>query len=140
MISKYKTKHLKAVTEVFSVLNNRLFCNCTESDVIWMAKNKHIWVYKNKNSIIGAACIEIHKKTKEIDIEALAVSKNKQRRGVGSKMLRAIENYAKRLGIKTITLGSHKIYRAKKFYIKNGYSLVGVDQSRNYIFNKALHN
>lgn len=57
-----------------------------------------------------------------LHIQALAVKKEFQHRGVGTQLLRHTENYAKKLGISSIILCSgFKRTDAHAFYEHNGY-------------------
>lgn len=65
-----------------------------------------------------------------IRVVALAVDKNYQKRGVGTKLLEAAEQYALEQGIKIISLNSglareeaHRFYEGKG-YRKKGYSFI----------------
>lgn len=57
-----------------------------------------------------------------LHIQALAVKKEFQRGGIGTKLLRHTENYAKEIGISSIILCSgFKRTDAHAFYEHNGY-------------------
>ncbi|MFB8374958.1 GNAT family N-acetyltransferase [Paenibacillus taichungensis] len=69
-----------------------------------------------------------------LHIQALAVKKEFQYRGVGTKLLRHTENYAKELGISSIILCSgFKRTDAHAFYEHNGYD------KDSYCFDKAIN-
>lgn len=69
-----------------------------------------------------------------LHIQALAVKKEFQYRGVGTKLLRHTENYAKELGISSIILCSgFKRTEAHAFYEHNGYD------KDSYCFDKAIN-
>ncbi|WP_408892535.1 GNAT family N-acetyltransferase [Paenibacillus taichungensis] len=68
-----------------------------------------------------------------LHIQALAVKKEFQHRGVGTQLLRHTENYAKELGISSIILCSgFKRTDAHAFYEHNGYD------KDSYCFDKAI--
>ncbi|NEU62348.1 GNAT family N-acetyltransferase [Paenibacillus sp. ALJ109b] len=69
-----------------------------------------------------------------LHIQALAVKKEFQYRGVGTKLLRHTENYAKELGISSIILCSgFKRTDAHAFYEHNGYD------KDSYCFDKIIN-
>ncbi len=57
---------------------------------------------------------------KNFQLDGIAVSMPYQRRGLGSRLLRAFEQAAVRYGCNTISLGSAG-GAAERFYLKNGY-------------------
>ncbi|MFC9709298.1 GNAT family N-acetyltransferase [Paenibacillus sp. NPDC056933] len=68
-----------------------------------------------------------------LHIQALAVKKEFQHRGVGTKLLRHTENYAKEIGISSIILCSgFKRTDAHAFYEHNGYD------KDSYCFDKSI--
>ncbi|OAX47039.1 GNAT family N-acetyltransferase [Paenibacillus sp. AD87] len=69
-----------------------------------------------------------------LHIQALAVKKEFQHRGVGTQLLRHTENYAKELGISSIILCSgFKRTDAHAFYEHNGYD------KDSYCFDKIIN-
>ncbi|WP_413372928.1 GNAT family N-acetyltransferase [Paenibacillus taichungensis] len=69
-----------------------------------------------------------------LHIQALAVKKEFQHRGIGTKLLRHTENYAKELGISSIILCSgFKRTDAHAFYEHNGYD------KDSYCFDKIIN-
>ncbi|QLG42761.1 GNAT family N-acetyltransferase [Paenibacillus sp. FSL W7-1088] len=69
-----------------------------------------------------------------LHIQALAVKKEFQHHGVGTKLLRHTENYAKELGISSIILCSgFKRTDAHAFYEHNGYD------KDSYCFDKIIN-
>ncbi|MEC0124575.1 GNAT family N-acetyltransferase [Paenibacillus pabuli] len=69
-----------------------------------------------------------------LHIQALAVKKEFQHRGVGTKLLRYTEKYAKELGISSIILCSgFKRIDAHAFYEHNGY------EKDSYCFDKIIN-
>ncbi|MEC0108657.1 GNAT family N-acetyltransferase [Paenibacillus taichungensis] len=69
-----------------------------------------------------------------LHIQALAVKKEFQHRGVGTQLLRHTENYAKELGISSIILCSgFKRTDAHAFYEHNGYD------KDSYCFDKLIN-
>lgn len=85
-----------------------------------------------KNSTHIMACIgkeivgvgRIHLKSKEtMQIRYMAVKENYRNKGIGSHILKELENRAKIKRIKHIILNARE--NAIQFYIKNGYSIIG---------------
>lgn len=68
-----------------------------------------------------------------LHIQGLAVKKELQHSGIGTKLLRHIENYAKEMGISSIILCSgFKRTDAHAFYVHNGYD------KDSYCFDKVI--
>lgn len=68
-----------------------------------------------------------------LHIQALAVKKELQQSGIGTKLLRHTENYAKEVGISSIILCSgFKRTDAHAFYERNGYD------KDSYCFDKSI--
>ncbi|RSJ89561.1 GNAT family N-acetyltransferase [Streptococcus cristatus] len=57
-----------------------------------------------------------------IHIKALVVDKEHQKKGLGASLLAELEEKAEKTGVSSITL-STKSYRAKDFYVKQGYEI-----------------
>ncbi|WP_268894989.1 GNAT family N-acetyltransferase [Paenibacillus albilobatus] len=66
-------------------------------------------------------------------MQGLAVKKELQNSGIGTKLLKHTENYAKEMGISSIILCSgFKRTDAHAFYVHNGYDKVS------YCFDKVI--
>ena len=62
---------------------------------------------------------------KHCEVYWLAVSKKYQGEGIGTKLMKFMENHAKKIGFRKICLYTNKIMkRTRKFYEKLGYKLI----------------
>lgn len=78
-------------------------------------KKADMFCIKEKNKILGTIDL------KKNEIKGFYVDYENQGKGIGSKLLDFIENYAKEKGIKKLKLECNK--SAYDFYIKKGYIL-----------------
>ncbi|MBU0459706.1 MAG: GNAT family N-acetyltransferase [Nanoarchaeota archaeon] len=89
-------------------------------------KNKEVYVYEKKNTIIGAAFL---KKSFSVynscEIDYLAVLKSEQGQGIGKKLIEFIEKKAQELGFERIFIytGLDNL-KAHRFYEKNNYKKI----------------
>ncbi len=78
---------------------------------------RDFWVFEERNKIIG--CCALHISWDDLaEIKSLAVSGNKQRRGIGKKMIFACLIEAKEMGAKRIFVLTYKPEYFKKFGFK----------------------
>ena len=102
--------------------------------------NGKILLYKEDNDIMGIVVGLINNdvlETYELKvpmrgrITELIVSKNNRFKGVGTKLLNAMEDYLKSIGCKDILLGVFAYNEdAIKFYKKNGYHVRYMDMTK----------
>ena len=100
-------------------------------------KSKHIMITDTVNNIIGVGRIhQIRNEFEEIvsQIRYMAVSNEYRNYGLGSKILKNLEEYAYKKGIKKIIL--HARESALEFYIKNGYDVV---EKSHILYNSIQH-
>ncbi|MDN4599662.1 GNAT family N-acetyltransferase [Paenibacillus sp. F6_3S_P_1C] len=100
--------------------------------------NYKTFVALSENAVVGFVTIvqalSVGVTIGYLHIQALAVKKEFQHRGVGTKLLRQTENYAKELGISSIILCSgFKRTDAHAFYEHNGYD------KDSYCFDKIIN-
>ena len=85
------------------------------------------------NKIVGVARLHFNS-IKEAQIRYMAVEEGYRRRGIGSMMLRRLEEMAKEKGAEYIILNARE--NAVNFYKKNGYSII----EKSYVlFNEIQH-
>ncbi|MCD6573014.1 MAG: GNAT family N-acetyltransferase [Thermoplasmata archaeon] len=85
------------------------------------------------NKIVGVARLHFNG-IKEAQIRYMAVEEGYRRRGIGSMMLRRLEEMAKEKGAEYIILNARE--NAVNFYKKNGYSII----EKSYVlFNEIQH-
>jgi len=78
-------------------------------------KNSKIFIaFRGEGKILGTGRI-----TKNNEIRTIYVNPKYQKRGIGSKILKRLEDYAKKHNIKKLHL--HAIGSAVLFYVKKGY-------------------
>lgn len=83
--------------------------------------------------IVGVG--RIHLKSKEkMQIRYMAVKENYRSKGIGTLILKELENRAKNKRIKHIILNARE--NALQFYIKNGYSIIGKSDT---LFDSIYH-
>lgn len=89
----------------------------TSRKILEKIKKRKMFCLVDKNVILGVIDLEQNK------IGGLFVKHNYLRKGIGTKLLEHVENYAKRRGVKKV-----KLYATKygyPFYEKNNYKLIG---------------
>ncbi|WP_152393609.1 GNAT family N-acetyltransferase [Paenibacillus guangzhouensis] len=86
------------------------------------AINRHI---KDEYGDIVAGINCIHYAWKCIAIDALWVREDYRKKGLGSRLLREIENAVKAYGCHLIHVDTFD-FQAKDFYVKHGYEIFGV--------------
>ena len=91
-----------------------------------LGKKYEIYVLEKNKKIIGTVSFYIKNKN-QIHIRSMAVHPNNQKKGVGSFILKEIEEMAKEKNIKSISLDTSKPLKiAIKFYKKFGFRFTGV--------------
>jgi ribosomal protein S18 acetylase RimI-like enzyme len=78
---------------------------------------------ESRNGIVGSVLTRIgsYKGELELEIAECFVSKNEQRKGVGSALLNNLKLYAKNEGISSLVLFTDRNTYASKFYKKYGF-------------------
>jgi N-acetylglutamate synthase-like GNAT family acetyltransferase len=72
-----------------------------------------------------------------LEIEALAVHKNHQKKGIGTKLMEATEKLALQNNFESIRALSYAFYNVKPFYLKHGFE-TNDDGKHGYLFIKKL--
>lgn len=86
----------------------------------WVNKYGRVMFVWEKDSVIYGFLVG-HSLKKLAQVDNLYVDKRFQRAGIGTELLRAYEEYARKVGAISISLQSRATVQAKNFYIKNGY-------------------
>lgn len=82
-------------------------------------ENKYFGCYTEKDKVLGYVLFSIHKDS-SITIELIAISINNK--GIGSKLINQIENFAIKNNITTLNVGTQlNNLNAQNFYEKNGF-------------------
>src|SRR3989339_824605 len=84
-------------------------------------KSREVYVMTENKKIIGSVDLD------DNEIKGLYVLSNRIKEGIGTKLLKFIEEIAKNKGIKIINICSTK--SAIPFYKKNGYKLIEIKKS-----------
>lgn len=79
----------------------------------------------NESGTVIAGCIAEVNQWNALHIDALWVSEEYQRRGLGSRLLKEVETIAAENGC-TLSQLSTFDFQAKDFYIKHGYEIFGI--------------
>ncbi|MFH1630718.1 MAG: GNAT family N-acetyltransferase [Candidatus Aenigmatarchaeota archaeon] len=89
-------------------------------------KHELFFAYKMNNELIGYITLKpSFPGYKHSEIYWLAVKKKYQGMGIGSKLVKFIENYAKKKGFRKVCIYTGKtMNQTRKFYAKLGYKLV----------------
>lgn len=83
------------------------------------------FVYEEDGVISGAilGSVNVSWNNDEIHVDELIVAPERQRQGIGQKLLDAMKEYSKSNGLAGIVLYTNEEAPAKKFYDKNGFQL-----------------
>lgn len=94
---------------------------------------RDFWIYEEDGKVI--ACGALHTSWEDLaEIKSLAVSKEKQKQGVGSKLIKSCLDEALDLGIKKIFALTYK----PGFFQKEGFQLIEKDQLPHKIWNECI--
>jgi amino-acid N-acetyltransferase len=113
MIRKAKIKDIKQIQGLI---------NCFARQDIMLPRSlnelyeniRDFWVVQENNKVVG--CCALHISWDDLaEIKSLAVAKNKQGKGIGTKLIHACINEAKELGAKRIFVLTYKPDYFKKF-------------------------
>lgn len=116
MIKKAKVSDIKGIQQLINVFAaadlmlprslNELYENIRD-----------FWVYSENNKIIG--CCALHISWDDLaEIKSLAVAKEKQNKGLGSKLIEACLSEAKKLGAKKVFVLTYKPEYFQRFGFK----------------------
>ena len=93
----------------------------SEQDELEQSSN-HLMVIDDRQAVIGVG--RLHFNTiSEAQIRYMAITTEQQRKGIGTLLLRALEDRARQLGAARIVLDARE--QALGFYRKHGYELEG---------------
>lgn len=84
---------------------------------------EHFFVIRNEDNVLGCVGLEIYKDTGLL--RSLAVSKESRGQGLGKKLVRQIESYAREQGIKTLYLLTTT---AEEYFGKHGYVVLSREE------------
>lgn len=111
----------KAILDIISLLyiNMPGFVWNQDDFVTNQIQNKEYFVLEEDNKVV--AIMSLRKRKNKVSIETLAVRKESQNRGLGSKLIEFAKKYAKEHGCKTLHAYSFAEYKAVNFYLKQSF-------------------
>lgn len=123
-IRKARTEDLKRIVEIAKVLYLDIpdFVWTTEDYIKKQIEKGEYFVAEEDSKIIGIT--SLRGRNRMLYIETLAVAKDIQAKGVGSKLVAFAKQFARENGFKILRTTSFYEYGVKDFYIKNGFQLL----------------
>ena len=85
-------------------------------------KNKEYFVIEENGTLVGA--MSLRQRVNKINIETLAVKKEFQFKGFGSKFIEFARQFTKEKGFNILHAYSFSEYRAADFYLKQGFKVL----------------
>ncbi len=114
----------------------------TEQDVRNDMNTKKIYLAYHNNIPVGTIRIEI--KDRKAFISRFSILPEYQSMGIGSNLLSYVDEVLKALQVESVELYSAvQNIQLKNFYIRNGYEIISIDESRGYergLFKKVILN
>lgn len=94
---------------------------------------RDFFVWKEKGRILG--CCALHISWEDLaEIKSLAVEKSKRRKGIGSRLLSAALQEAKKLGMKKV----FALTNQEKFFKKNGFKRIRKEKLPHKIWGECI--
>lgn len=85
-------------------------------------QNDKYFCYHKTKKVDGFILFSVNKEENSIFLELIAINKNKKGEGIGTKLIKALENFAIEKNIYIIKVGTQlNNIQAQNFYEKNGY-------------------
>jgi len=136
MIRKASLEDIKSILHVINVANREAFSKIIPKayfrepflsleELLRDLKRMNFYVYEEEGKIVGVSALQVKREERTGIIYRVYVLPAYQRRGIGTSLIRKIEEEAKRIGLrKLMVLTDEKAYWALKFYKKLGYGIV----------------
>ncbi len=99
--------------------------------------NHEVYTEFEKNKLVGVELFTIEKDFGMIRLDAIAVHPDFRNKKIGKKLVKKVEQRAKRRKIELVSIGSLHEYKALNFYIKLGYKL-DIEDEYGYEFSKVF--
>ncbi len=117
-------KDKKAILEIIGLLYLDIpgFIWNSEEFVVNQIKNKEYFIIEEKNNVV--AIISLRKRKNRVSVETLAVKKEFQHNGFGSKLIEFAKQFTKDNGFKTLHAYSFVEYNAANFYLNRSFKLL----------------
>ncbi len=130
MIKELNKKYLKELLKIkelaFKPLEKKLGPYSeknTKEYLEFTFKNGKIFGYFIRDHLVACVAMVINKKNSIIEVQHLAVNPEFQKKGLGKKLMKFVENYAKKIKIRELTLSTRiKNQNAINFYENRGFS------------------
>jgi amino-acid N-acetyltransferase len=116
VIKKPTLKDISAIQKLlFPFINDGIILKRDDDEIATNIRSYVIAI--NDDKIIGVGALHIYS-TNLAEIRSLAVDKNYQKKGIGKKIIQALENEAKQLGINQLLTLTYQ----KEFFEKIGFN------------------
>jgi len=145
-LGKAEKKDSNRINELFiemlqSIYNTDQVNGYSEGDLdrFFDGRDERISIAVDDEKIIAFLSIEVHHEEEEyIYLDDLSVTKQYRNNGIGTKLIRNAENYAKELNISTVCLHVEKSNtEAFRLYKRLGYTIYE-DQGNRYLMMKHI--
>ena len=133
MIRQYESKDLEECAAIYKEAFSEETWGCVwtqeraeEYLSDFAANPKFIGFVSEENGVIDGAlfaCKKVSWNNDEIHIDELVVDPNKQRSGIGGRLVDAVKEYSRENGLAGLVLYTAEQASAKKFYEKNGFQV-----------------
>lgn len=133
MIRHFETKDLEQCAKIFREAFSEEDWGCVWTQQRaelylsdYAANPKFVGFVSEDNGVIDGAifaCKKVSWNNDEIYVDELIVDPQKQRSGIGQKLVDAIKDYSKENGLAGLVLYTHEQAPAKRFYEKNGFQI-----------------
>ncbi|RLE92371.1 MAG: hypothetical protein DRN04_10510 [Thermoprotei archaeon] len=140
MIQKADAKDVNEIVSVINESNYQAYRSIippehfkhpvvTHNQILRDMKEMIFYVYKLKDKVVGVAALKpLHEKRTGL-VRWVYVHPKHQHKGIGSALIKHIEEEARKLNLKKLRLFTHeKAVWAINFYKKHGYRIVGYIQ------------
>ena len=128
-ISQDEFKYSRFFVDRNLINSNNVYLEWTRNS--FGREDKFFACYEEENRVDGFVIFSFEDKESSLRIELIAVRSEVQGNGIGSVLLRSIEEYASRNLVHSIRVGTQlDNIRAQNFYIKNGFK---------HIYNNSIY-
>ena len=100
----------------------------THDELLKIFETMTFFTFKEDNEIVGVAALE-HLEGERADLHWVYILPDKQKKGVGTSLVKHIEVEAKRRKIRILRVPTaEKAFWARSFYLKLGYEITGREE------------
>ena len=124
VLRQAELKDTKEILEIVSelYLNIPRFVWNEEGFVEKQIEKKEYFVIEDQGRLVGI--MSLRQRTNKVNIETLAVRKNFQSKGLGSKFIEFAKQFTKEKGFNTLHAYSFSEYYSADFYLKKGFKVL----------------